>query len=211
MAPKKGKKAGKGDKSKKIKVRLPKKPPKKEVEEEEEEEEEEEDDEEEEEEFTDEFEEEEEEEVEEEEEAVDETYNRRLTPHEFRAYRLDRASLPDIEGAIPKAVLRKLTNKNLRQLIIHARKEIERFETENFMFERSIEKLERPEKAIDDMYPSDDSLLNMRLHSGPAICSSESEEEQEDTGEYVAINPIDEIHMSTDSFFENMSDNSKVY
>ncbi len=58
-------------------------------------------------------------------------------------------------------------------------------ETENYLYEKTIEKLEASEKDIDSKLPNttdaefEDHLKKTRV----LICSSESEDEPEDTGE----------------------------
>ncbi|CAL8109991.1 unnamed protein product [Orchesella dallaii] len=120
-------------------------------------------------------------------------------------------SLPDVEGALPKAILRKLPNSTIRKIIVHVKKHILMLETENYLYETTIQKLEASEKEMDTRVPNnaeefEDFLKKTRV----LICSSDSEPEPEDTGEYEAVNAANVIRMSQDSFFENMSDNSKA-
>lgn len=88
-------------------------------------------------------------------------------------------------------------------------------ETENYLYEKTIEKLEASEKEIDSRIPinTDEEFEEHLKKTRELICSSEeSEDEQTATGEtktYEPIHAIDEIRVSQDSFFENMSDHSK--
>lgn len=91
------------------------------------------------------------------------------------------------------------------------KKHILLLETENYLYEKTIEKLEASEKEIESKTPhlNTEEFEEYMKKARVVICSSESEEEPEDTGEYEPVHAVDEIRMSQDSFFENMSDNSK--
>ena len=123
-------------------------------------------------------------------------------------------SLPDVEGAIPKSALRKMANNTIRKVIVHVKKHILLLETENYLYEKTIEKLEASEKEIDSRIPAnaDEEFEKHLKRTQVMLCPSDAEDEEEPPppdGNYQAISAVDEVHPSKDSFFENMSDVSK--
>lgn len=106
----------------------------------------------------------------------------------------------------------ELPNSTLRKIIVHVKKHILMLETENYLYEKTIEKLETSEREVDSRPPlvSDAEFEEQMKRARIMVCSSDSEPEPEDTGEYDPVEAINEIHLSKDSFFENMSDNSKA-
>lgn len=117
-----------------------------------------------------------------------------------------------------KCLWTALSNSTLVQLIQFTQKDIERLKTENYFYERTIERLEEPDKLVEEMFASKkgdgDEDSSIPLNTATTICASDESESEIPAAEdgepdYSPIIPIDEINVSTDSFFDNMSDNSK--
>jgi hypothetical protein len=108
----------------------------------------------------------------------------------------------------------------MRQLIQRAKQDVKRLKTENYLYERKIERLEEPEKLVEEMSnkkeEEEEEQIQMDLDRAKTlVCSSsessddEEEKEESSPADFLPVIPLEEINVSTDSFFDNMSEYSK--